>query len=101
VPRTTDDKAARTAARAFEKEQRRRESQRQKEEAAREKQRERRHHAIAKAQATLDKSEQEHAKTVTTIEAERDALAKKSQAEDVRWAKEKEKLEKALRRARE
>jgi hypothetical protein len=101
MPRTTDDKAARTAARAFEREQRRRESQRQKEEAAREKQRERRHHAIAKAQAALDKSEQEHAKTVTTIEAERDALAKKSQAEDVRWAKEKEKLEKALRRARE
>jgi colicin import membrane protein len=101
VLRTTDDEVALKAARAFEREQRRRESQRQKEEAAREKQRERRHHAIAKAQAALDKSEREHAKRVTTIEAERDALDKKSQAEDVRRAKEKEKLERALRRARE
>jgi hypothetical protein len=66
------------AARAFEREQTRRESQRQKEEAAREKQRERRQLAIARAQAALDKSEQEHAQRVTTIEAERDALAKKN-----------------------
>ena len=38
---------------------------------------------------------------VATIEAARAVLEKKSQAEDVRWAKEQEKLESALRRARE
>jgi hypothetical protein len=36
---------------------------------------------------------------MATIEAEREALAKKSQAEDGRWMKEKEKLQRALRRA--
>jgi hypothetical protein len=35
-----------------------------------------------------------------TIEAERAALEKRSQAEDARWEKQKEKLEIALRRAR-
>jgi len=38
---------------------------------------------------------------VATIEAARDALEKKSQIEDARWAKEKDGLERALRRARE
>ncbi len=38
---------------------------------------------------------------VATIEAEREILEKKSQAEDARWAKEQEKLEGALRRAKE
>jgi colicin import membrane protein len=101
VPRTTDDTVARKAALAFEREQRLRENQRQKEEAARERERERRNQAIAKAHAALEKSEREHHKRVATIDAERNALEKKSQAEDARWAKEKDGLERALRRARE
>ena len=101
VPRTTDNEAARKAALAFKREQRRRENQRRKEEAAKEKQRQRREQAIAKAQAALEKSEREHHKRVATIEAARDALEKKSQAEDARWAKEKEELERTLRCARE
>ena len=97
VPRTNDDTVARKAALAFEREQRRRENQRRREEAARE----RRNQAIARVQAALEKSEREHHRTVATIEAARDALEKKSQAEDTRWAKEKDGLERALRRARE
>ena len=92
VPRTTDDKAARKAALAFAREQRRRENQRRKEEAARERQRQQRNQAIARAQAALEMSEREH-QEVATIEAERNALEKKSQAEDARWAKEKDGLE--------
>jgi hypothetical protein len=40
----------------------------------------------------LEMSEREH-QEVATIEAERNALEKKSQAEDARWAKEKDGLE--------
>ena len=47
----------------------------------------------------MEKSEREHHKRVATIEAERNALEKKSQAEDARWAKEKDGLERALRRS--
>ena len=99
--RTTDDEAAGKAALAFEREQRRRESQRRKEEAAAEKQRERRKKAVAKAQAALERGEREHDKRVATIEAQRDALEKKSQAEKARWTKEREKLESAVRGARD
>ncbi len=98
VPRSTDDKAARKAALAFEREQRRRESQRRKEEAAQKNQRERHDQAIAKAQAALDRAKREHDKRVGRIQAERDALQRKSEAEDTRWAKQKDKLETALRR---
>ena len=41
-----------------------------------------------------------HDKRASTIETERAALEKRSQAEDARWEKQKEKLEIALRRAR-
>jgi len=99
--RTTDNEAAGKAALAFEREQRRRESQRRKEEAAAEKQRERRKKAVAKAQAALERGEREHDKRVATIEAQRDALEKKSQAEKARWTKEREKLESAVRGARD
>src|SRR5690348_11001596 len=58
VPPT--DEVASKAVIAFEKEQRRREKQRKKEEALRRKQRERRDHAIATAQAALEKAAREH-----------------------------------------
>ena len=66
---------------------------------ARQKERERRQ-AIDKAQAALDKAEQEHAKWAAVIQAEVEALEKRLQAEKARWDKEKERLEAALRRAR-
>jgi hypothetical protein len=91
--RPVDKAAERQAALAYEREQRRSERERAKEEAARQKDRERRQQAVDKAQAALDKAEREHAERV-------EALEKRSQAEDARWDKEKERLKAALRRAR-
>jgi hypothetical protein len=48
----------------------------------------------------LDKAEQGHAKRAAAIQAEFDALEKRSQAEKASWDREKERLEAALRRAR-
>ena len=98
--REPDEKAARKAAQAFEREEAKRAKQRRKEEAAREKERERRQEAVAKAQAAFDAAERGHAKRARVIEGDREALEKRSQAEDDRWHKEKSKLEAALRRAR-
>ena len=98
--RPVDKAAERKAALAFEKEQKRRERERASEEAARQKDRERRQQAVDKAQAALNKAEQEHAKRASTIQAEVEALEKRSQTEEARWDKEKERLEAALRRAR-
>jgi hypothetical protein len=98
--RPVDKAAERKAALAFEQEQKRRERERASEEAARQKDRERRQQAVDKAQAVLDKAEQEHAKRAATIQAEVEALEKRSQTEEARWDKEKERLEAALRRAR-
>jgi hypothetical protein len=92
--------AERKAALAYEREQRRRDFERAKEEAARQKERERRHQAVDKAQAALDKAEQEHAKRAAAIQAEIEALEKRSQVGKARWEREKERLEAALRRAR-
>ena len=100
-PERIDDKAARKAAVAFEKEQKRREDERRKEEAARQKEREQRQQAIAKAQAAFDEAKGQHDERAAAIEAERDALETRSQAEDTRWEKQKVTLEAALRRARD
>jgi colicin import membrane protein len=98
--KAVDDKTAREAARAFEKEQKRRDSERRREEANRQKERERRERAIAAAEAALEQARREHAKRVEDIEKDRAALDKRSQAEDARWRKKKEELEAELRRAR-
>ena len=65
---------------------------------ARRKECERRRQAAAKAQAALDKNQREPDRRAATIEAERAAVEKRSQAEETRWEKQKEKLETALRR---
>jgi hypothetical protein len=95
-----DEKAARKAALAFEREERQRESQRRKEEAVRAKARERREHAAAKIEAVIEEAKREHEKRASSIESARADLEKKSQAEDRRWDKQKQKLQAALRRAR-
>ena len=100
-PPEISERDSRKAAAEFEKEQKRREAERRGEEAARERDRERREKATAKAQAMLDKADREHAKRAADIQAEVDALEKRSRAEDDRWAKERERLQAALRRARE
>jgi hypothetical protein len=83
------------------REQKERDRERAREAAARQKKRERRHQAVDTAQAAFDAGEREHAKTSATIQAEADALEKWSQAENARWAKQKDRLQAALRRARD
>lgn len=100
-PGEIDDQQARKAAIVYEKEEKRREAERRKEEAAREKERERREKAVAKAQAALDRARREHGERAGAIEAERAAVDERAQTEDERWARQKEKLEAALRKARE
>jgi colicin import membrane protein len=100
-PRKPDTKAARSAALAFEREQKRREMKRRKEEAAREKEWKRREQAIAKAGRALEQAKREHETEVQEIEKDRAALDKRSEVENARWEKQKEKLETALRRARD
>jgi hypothetical protein len=98
--KAVDDKTAREAARAFEKEQKRRDSERRREEANRQRERERRERAIAAAEAALEQARQDHEARLEDIEKDRAALDKRSQAEDARWRKKKEELEAELRRAR-
>jgi type IV secretory pathway VirB10-like protein len=95
------ERDARKAAVEFDKEQKRRDSKRRREEAAKERDRERRERATAKAQAALDKAKREHAKRAAEIQAEVETLEKRLHAEGERWEKEKERLQGALRRARE
>jgi hypothetical protein len=99
-PEATDDKAARQAALAFEKERKRRETERRREETAGRKERERRDRAIAAAQAALEEAEREHQARVEEIEKDRAALARRSDAEEARWTRKKEQRDKALRKAR-
>ena len=96
-PAKIDDKAAQD----FEKEQRRRDAERRKEEAARERDRARRDKAVAQAQADIEKAKRAHDARVADIEAERATLDERAQAEDTRWEREREKLQAALRRARD
>jgi hypothetical protein len=96
-----DDKAAHKPAREFEKAQRQRETERRREEALRARQRERREQAIQKAQAALDKAQLGHETKASAIAAERAAIEERAQAEEALWRKQKEKLEAALRRARD
>ncbi|WP_439363195.1 cell envelope biogenesis protein TolA [Bradyrhizobium sp. DASA03005] len=99
--RAIDDAAARKAAAAFEKEERRREAERAKEEAARARERARRDKAVTAAEAALDKARREHDVKAEAIEAERAALDARAEAEQERWDKQRKKLGEALRRARE
>jgi hypothetical protein len=95
-----DDKTAREAARAFEKEQKRRDAERRREEAARRKEHERRERLVAAAEAALEQARRDHEARVEDIEKDRAALDRKSQAENARWRKKKEELEADLRKAR-
>ncbi len=96
-----NDKTTRAAAFAYEREHKRRKAARRKEEAARQKKLRKREEAILKAERALELATRRHATKSKEIERLRFALKKRSQAEETRWEKEKEKLESALRRARE
>ena len=98
-PRAVDQATERKVSVAFEKEQKRRHRERAREEAAKQQERERRRQAVDKAQAALDAAEREHEKKVAAIQAEVTALEKRSRTENVRWDKERQRLEAALLRA--
>lgn len=99
-PKAKDRRAERKAAAAYEKEQQRRARRERKEEAARQREGARRDKAIAAAQMVFDKAEEAHGRIVKEIEKAQAALDRKSGAEEVRWEKERKKLQDALRRAR-
>ncbi len=101
APSKSSVKAARRAALEYERTERQRQSERRKEEATRAKERQRRERAVAKAQTALDKAKREHDARFGAIEAERAALEMRSRAEDARWERQREKLDAAVRRARE
>ncbi|HZR85357.1 MAG TPA: cell envelope biogenesis protein TolA [Bradyrhizobium sp.] len=101
TPPKISDKTAQEAAAEFEQERKRREAERRREEAAMEKERERREKAVAKVQAAFDKARRDHEAKASAIDAERAAAEERYQHEESRWRTEKEKLEAALRRARE
>jgi hypothetical protein len=98
--RPVDKAAERKAALEYERERKRREREQAREEATRQKQGAHRQQAVDKAQAALDKAEREHTNRAAAIQAEMEAVGKKSQAEDALWHREKERLRAALQRAR-
>jgi colicin import membrane protein len=96
-----DERAARRAAGAYEKERDKQEREERKEEAARQKERAARDQATAKARTALEEAEQSHDEKVSEIEDERTALDKRADAEQARWDKQKAKLDADLRSARD
>lgn len=96
VPGRPADKAALS----YERGRKRREREQAREEGARQKERERRQQAIDKAQAALGVAEAEHSDRAAATRAEAEALERRSQAEDARWEKERERLTAAVKRAR-
>jgi len=95
-----DQKAARKAAIAYEREEKKRDAARRREEAAAEKTRRSRARAVEKAQAALNAAEQDHARKMDAIAAGRAKVEERGRAEEGRWQKQREKLERALRAAR-
>jgi len=100
APRPVNEKTARAAAVAFGREQKRRERQSRREERAQEKERERGNRAVAAAAAALEEGKRAHEASVAKIEKARAALDRKLDAEEARWKKKQEQLERALRQAR-
>jgi len=96
--RPIDKAAQRKAALVYEREQSRRRREQAREQAATRKEQDRLQRAVDKAQAAFERAEQEHAKRAAVIQAEADAIEKRSQAEDARWKEENERLGAALRR---
>jgi colicin import membrane protein len=100
APRRVDEKTARAAAVAFDREHKRRQRQSRREELAQQKERERRDRAIAAATVALEDGKRAHEASIAELEKARATLDRKREAEEVRWKKKREQLEGALRQAR-
>ncbi len=96
-----DGATARKAAAAFDQQQRERDQAQRRADIAEAKQRERRSARIAKAQQALDAAEQEHDARCAALQAEREKLDKRADAEQQRWKTKRDKLRTALDRAKE
>lgn len=95
------DKAAeRAAVVAYEREQKQRDRERAREEAILEKERKRRQAAVEKAEGALDAARERHARAIADLRNEIEALEQMVQAENKRWEEARNKLEAALKRAR-
>jgi hypothetical protein len=81
--------AERKAAAAYERAEKHRERDRAEAEAAAQRKRERGQQAIDKAQTAFDAANGEHAERTAAIEAEREAIEKKLEAENARWDKKR------------
>jgi colicin import membrane protein len=92
-----DDKAARAAAVAHARDQKRRDRERRRQET----ERERRRQAIEKALTALEEAKRFHDNRTKEITAARFALDRQSEAEETRWDQQRTKLQAALDRARE
>lgn len=95
-----DGAAARTAAAAFDRQQRKREQAQRRAAIAEAKQSERRLAGIAKAQQALDAAEQEYDARCAALQAERNKLDKRADAEKQRWERQRDKLRAALAHAK-
>jgi len=93
APRPPAEADTRQALASFERERLKRESARLAEEQAQARALATRERAIDRAQAALDKARAQH-------EHRREAIDRRLRAEDARWAKQRAKLETALRRAK-
>lgn len=93
--------AERTAALAFKREAERRNKMRRKEEAVLEKQRKQRTESIAATESALEEARLDHDKRIKRLDIERAAVETRELAENRRWERRKEKLERTLRRARD
>ncbi len=89
------------AIRDFEKQEKLRADHERREEEAQERENARREKAVSAAASALQEAEAAHKLKVTAIERERAALDRKASAEERSWARKKDRLRRALRRARQ
>jgi len=94
--RALDDKAAREAAKEYEREERKRDRERAKLEA----ERARRERAISKVEAQREKAKRDHENRLREMETERAALDRRFEAEELRWKRQMEKFQNELKHAR-
>lgn len=96
-----ESRSAKLAAAALEKVRARREAESRKREAAIAREQALRVAALAKAEKALLKARKRHDAIIKKIQTAREALDRRTDVEDARWNKEKEKLQEDLRRTRE
>lgn len=94
-----DERAARRAAEAYDREHERQERERRKEEGERERVRHAREQLIAKAEAALERAKAIHDAALHALEEERAQIDKRIDAEKDRWERQKGKLDVNLRQA--